>query len=556
MRQRRWLELIKDYDLEVHYHPGKANVVADALSRKARCHSLSVEAFNDTLCNQMRKLNLEIIPQGSLNHLSIKNTLRDKIIKSQLHNEGINNIKLKLSQGEVKYKCFHTDHQGTLWFNNRIVVPKDRQLRKQILDEAHLSKFSIHPGSTKMYQDLRQNFWWTRMKREIAKYVSECDTCQRVKASHLKASGTLQPLPIPSWKWEDISMDFIVGLPNTPQKHDSIWVIIDRLTKTAHFIPVRTIYTTKKYAEVYLDQIVRLHGIPKTIISDRGPQFIARFWEQLQSALGTKLIRSSAYHPQTDGQTERVNQILEDMLRACVIHYGTSWDKCLALAEFSYNNSYQSSLQMAPFEALYGRRCRTPLNWSQTGERHIFGPDLVIEAEDKVKIIQANLKTAQSRQKSYADKRRKPLQFQVGDFVYLRVSPTKGVQRFGIKGKLAPRYIGPFEILKDCGPVAYKIRLPSQLAAVHDVFHVSQLKKCIKVPTEIIETTAIEIEPDLSYAEQPIQILDTKERTTRRKTVKMYKILWDHHTEEEATWETEYYLQQNFPNFLQANPQT
>jgi hypothetical protein len=161
----------------------------------------------------------------------------------------------------------------------------------------------------------------------------------------------------------------------------------------------------------------------------------------LQSALGTKLIQSSAYHPQTDGQTVRVNQILEDMLRACIIHddsLKTNWDKCLALAEFSYNNSYQSSLQMAPFEALYGRRCRTLLSWSETGERKIFGPDLVVKAEDKVKVIQANLKTAQSRQKSYADRRRKPLQFQVRDFVYLRVSLTKGVQCFSIKGKLAP----------------------------------------------------------------------------------------------------------------------
>jgi hypothetical protein len=243
------------------------------------------------------------------------------------------------------------------------------------------------------------------------------------------------------------------------------------------------------------------------------------------------------------------------MLRACIIHYGTSWDKCLALAEFSYNNSYQASLQMAPFEALYGRRCRTPLSWSETGERKIFGPDLVVEAEDKVKVIQSNLKTAQSRQKSYADKRRKPLQFQKGDFVYLRVSPIKGVQRFGIKGKLAPRYVGPFEILNVCGPVAYKLRLPSQWAAIHDVFHVSQLKKCVKVPMEIVETCAIEIEPDLSYIEQPLRILDTKERFTRRRAVKMYKILWDHHTEEEATWETESYLQRNFPEFLQANPQ-
>ena len=156
-------------------------------------------------------------------------------------------------------------------------------------------------------------------------------------------------------------------------------------------------------------------------------------------------------------QTERINQILEDMLRACAIQYGKNWDKCLALAEFSYNNSYQSSLQIAPFEALYGRRCRTPLSWSQTGERKIFGPDLVIEAENKVKVIQENLKAAQSRQNSYADKRRKSLQFEVGDHVYLRVSPTKGVQRFGLKGKLAPRYIGPFEILEICGPVAYRI---------------------------------------------------------------------------------------------------
>jgi hypothetical protein len=322
-------------------------------------------------------------------------------------------------QGEKKYKCFQVDSEGVLWFNKRLVIPKDHKLRKRIMDEAHLSKFSIHPGSTKMYQNLKQSFWWTRMRREIAKYVSECDICQRVKASHLKTAGTLQPLTIPSWKWDNISMDFIVGLPNTSLRHNSVWVIVDRLTKTTHFLPVHTTYLAKRYAEIYLDQIVRLHGIPKTIISDHGTLFVARFWEQLQSALGTKLIRSSAYHPQTDGQTERVNPVLEDMLRAYVLQYGKNWEKCLPLAEFSYNNSYQTSLKMAPFEALYGRHCRTPLNWSQTGERKIFGPDLVSEAEEKIRIIQVNLEMAQSQQKSYADVRRKPLQFQVGDFVYL-----------------------------------------------------------------------------------------------------------------------------------------
>jgi hypothetical protein len=205
-----------------------------------------------------------------LNHLSVEATLRDSIVLAQQRNKGARNIKQKIIQGEGKYKCFRVDPKGVLWFNERIIVPKDHKLRKLILDEAHLSKFSMHPGSMKMYQDLKQDFWWTRMKREIAKYVSECDICQRVKASHLKTTGILQPLSIPSWKWEDISMDFIIGLPNTSLRHYSIWVIVDRLTKTAHFLPMHTTYNAKKYAEIYLDQIVRLHGIPKTIISDRG----------------------------------------------------------------------------------------------------------------------------------------------------------------------------------------------------------------------------------------------------------------------------------------------
>jgi hypothetical protein len=277
MRQRRWLELIKDYDLEVHYHPGKANVVADALSRKSHCHCLSVEVFNNTLCWEMRKLNLEIVPQGSLNHIAVEPILQDSIIMAQLQDKGIKIIKQQLAQGEEKYKYFQEDPKGILRFNGRMVISKNHQLRKQIIDEAHLSKFAMHPGSTKIYQDLKQNFWWTCMKREIAKYVSECDVCQRVKASHLRISGTLQPLPIPSWKWEDISMDFIVGLPNTSQRHDSIWVIVDRLTKTAHFLPVHTTYNAKKYAAIYLEQIVRRHGIPKIIISDRGAQFVAHF---------------------------------------------------------------------------------------------------------------------------------------------------------------------------------------------------------------------------------------------------------------------------------------
>jgi hypothetical protein len=235
----------------------------------------------------------------------------------------------------------------------RLVVPRREALKKKILDEAHTSRYSIHPRS-KMYHGLRQQFWWTRMKCEVARYVSECDTYRKVKADYMKPGGLLQPLSILDWKWDDISMYFIVGLPMTAHKFDSICVIVDRLSKSSHFIPIRTRYDARKYAAIYIARVLCLRGVPKMIISNRGSQFIARFWEQLHASLRTHLIYSSAYQPQMDGQTECVNQILEDMLRACVLEHPGSWNQNLPWAEFSYNNSYQENLKMAPFEVLYG----------------------------------------------------------------------------------------------------------------------------------------------------------------------------------------------------------
>jgi hypothetical protein len=343
-------------------------VVADALSRKASCHCLTMRTSDITFCQEMENLNLGIIQHGILIHLKLESVILQRIIGAQKNDEGMKHIREKIRAGKANY--FRKDDQGVVWFNNRIVVPKDEGVRQQILDEAHLSRCSIHPRSTKMYQDLKQHYWWTKMKIEIARYVARCDTCKRVKAIHLKVAGQLQSLPIPTWKWEDISMDFIVGLPRTAKGYDSIWVIVDRLTKIAHFLPLKTYYPVLTYAELYIVRILSLHGIPKTIVSDRGPQFVSKFWEELHKSLGTKLLHSSAYHPQTSGQTERVNQILEYMLRACVLEFPQKWDECLPLVEFSYNNSYQESIKMAPFEALYGRRCRTPLNWSEPGERY------------------------------------------------------------------------------------------------------------------------------------------------------------------------------------------
>jgi hypothetical protein len=220
MRQRRWLELIKDYDLEIHYHLGKVNVVADALSRKTFCHCLTVRAPDTTLCQEMERLNLGIIQQGILTNLKLESVLLQRIIDAQRTDKGMKYIREKMEAD--KANCFRKDNQGVIWFKDRIVVPKDIEVRQQILDEAHLSRYSIHPRSTKMYQDLNQHYWWTKMKIEIARYVAKCDTCRRVKAIHMKAAGPLQSLSTPTWKWEDISMDFIVGLPRTTKGFDSI----------------------------------------------------------------------------------------------------------------------------------------------------------------------------------------------------------------------------------------------------------------------------------------------------------------------------------------------
>jgi hypothetical protein len=253
MRQRRFLELIKDYDLEVHYRPGKANVVEDALSRKVHCNHLELEPVSDPLSEEMRRLNLEVVEQGNFYALATESNLYDRIVTTQCNDEDTQSIKQNLAEGDPKYTYFQRDHKDVIWFGKRLVVPIDPEIRKTILDEAHMSKFSIHPGSTKMYQDLKQNFWWSNMKVDIAKYVAECDTCHRMKASHLKLAGVLQSLSIPMWKWDDISMDFIVGLPLTARKKDSIWVIVDRLTMTAHFIAVHTTYSVQQYAEIYMD---------------------------------------------------------------------------------------------------------------------------------------------------------------------------------------------------------------------------------------------------------------------------------------------------------------
>ncbi|WVZ97975.1 hypothetical protein U9M48_043470 [Paspalum notatum var. saurae] len=414
MRQRRWLELIKDYELEIHYHLGKANVVADALSRKSYCNLLTGEELPTELCAEMDQLTLDFVTTEQLNELRVRCTLEDQIRQAQKDCPSIAELKEGMEKGLLP--DFRTDDRGTIWLKERLCVPLDEGIRESILTYAHCTKYSIHPGSTKMYQDLKKLFWWRRMKRDIAAFVAQCDTYNRIKAEKQRPAGLLKPLDIPMWKWEKITMDFIVGLPRTPKGNDSIWVIVDRLTN-------------------------------------------------------------------------------------------------LPFAEFSYNNSYQAGIEMSPFQALYGRQCRTPLMWEEAGERQLFGPTMFEEAAENVAKVERTSNSS-SRRKSYADKRRRELTFEAGEFVYLKVSPLRGTKRFHTRGKLAPRYIGPYNIKKEIGDLAYELELPEHLSGVHPVFHVSQLRKCLRLPEDQISPETIDLQDNLEYLEYPVQILDRAEKGT------------------------------------------
>ncbi|KAI3811045.1 hypothetical protein L1987_20761 [Smallanthus sonchifolius] len=305
MRQRRWIELLNDYDCEIRYHPGKANVVADALSRKERI---------------------------MLHSVCIHNDIQSRILKAQHTSVTEGNMYQEMACGVEL--LLETKANDLLYYLDRIWVPDRDDLRIFLMNESHKTRYSVHPGADKMYMGLRQQYWWPGMKKDIALFVPKCLTCSKVKAEHQKPSGFLEQPEILMWKWENHAMDFITKLPRTSSGHDSIWVIIDRLTKSAHFFPIREDYRIEKLARIYIDEIVSRHGIPLNIISDRDSRFTSRFWQSLQSALGTRLDLSTAYHPQTDGQTERTIQTLEDMLRACVIDFGGSWDSHLPLIDF------------------------------------------------------------------------------------------------------------------------------------------------------------------------------------------------------------------------------
>ncbi|GJV66651.1 putative reverse transcriptase domain-containing protein [Tanacetum coccineum] len=380
IRQRRWLELLSDYDCDIRYHSGKENVVADALSCKERIEPL-------------RK------PENLVNE-DVGGMIRKDIPKERLEP--------------------HADE--TLCLHGRSWLPCYGDLRSVIMHESHKLKYSIYPSSEKMYQDVKK-------------------LCT------------------------DISM-------------------------------------------------------------------------------------STAYHPETDGQSERTIQTLEDMLRACVIDFGKGWVKHLPLAEFSYNNSYHASIKAAPYEALYGRKCRSPVCWAEVGEAQLTGPELIQETTEKIVLIKQRMQAAQDRQKSYADRKRKPMEFEVGDRVMLKVSPWKGVIRFGKRGKLNPRYVGPFRVLAKVGKVAYRLELPQELSRVHHTFHVSNLKKCYADEPLVMPLEGIHVDDKLQFVEEPVEIMEREIKRLKRSRIPLVKVRWNSRRGPEFTWEREDSFKQKYPQLF------
>nr|GEY04220.1 putative reverse transcriptase domain-containing protein [Tanacetum cinerariifolium] len=552
MRQCRWLELLSDSDCEIRYHLGKANVVADALSRKEQ-EPLRVRALvmNISLDLPKQILNAQTKARKPEN---IKNEdVRGMLVENAKNPEAIREQKLEPRA------------DGTQCLNGRSWLPYYGNLRTVIMHESHKSQYSVHPGSNKMYQDMKKLYWWPNMKADITTYISKCLTCSKVKAEHQRPSGLLKlcsapilALPEGSEDFivnydasnkglgavlmqrekvisyasrqlkiheknymthdlelgavvqilsaqtearkpenikkeyvggmlvensrdpekDNITMDFVTKLPKSSKGYDTIWVIVDRLTKSAIFIPIRETDPMDKLARIYLKEVVT---------------------RSLQNALGTRLDMSTAYHLETDGHSERTIQTLKDMLRACAIDLGKCWVNHLPLVELSYNNSYHASIKAAPFETLYGRKFQ----------------------------IKQGMQAARGRQKSYADLKCKPMELQVGDKVMLKVSPWKRVVRFGKRGKLNPRYVGPFKVLERIGDVAYKLDLVEELSRVHNTLHVSNLKKCHADEPLTVPLDGLHLDDKFHFVEKPVEIIDREVKRLKQSRIPLVKVQWN-----------------------------
>ena len=519
--QQRLLMKLFPFDFTIVYKAGKENQGADALSRRPQ----PVEFLALALPVNIDFLNLQ-----------------EALLKDPYTKDILNSIR----QDPTNHPGFYFSG-NKLFYQNRLVIPRDIALRKKIVSECHDSLTGGHGGYLKTLKRLTANFFWPQMKSDAKLYVQNCLICQQNKYQTLSPAGLLQPLPIPDRVWEDISLDFIVGLPKSGG-FDTILVVVDRLSKYSHFIPISHPFTAKSVAVLFCKEIVRLHGMPRSILSDRDAIFLSHFWQELFRLSQTQLRMGTSYHPQSDGQTEVVNRCLEAYLR-CFAHERTStWSKFLSWAEYSFNTGFHTSTGMTPFKILYGRDppALHPYISGETPNADL--DEQLITRDEMLKLLRENLLKAQSRMKAQADSKRRELSFEVGDAVFLRIQPFRqrslAKRRFE---KLSPRFFGPYSVVRRVGPVAYELALPED-SKVHPIFHVSLLRP-VHGPLPSISPPPLPITADWELVLLPEKIL--AHRWVSHSNVQVLELLvqWLHRPSEEATWETYELLAGQFPSF-------
>lgn len=517
--QTRWLPKIMGYEYVIQYKKGRENQGADALSRKAEF--------------ELSAISLPVADWWSV--------LQEEVQKEPFYTGTVEQASQQDAQKYLK-------RDGVWFFKGKILLSPTSSLLPAMMTEHHSTPTGGHIGYHKTLARIKSCFVWPNMQKSVKEFVKNCDVCQRCKTECSLPAGLLQPLPIPEKVWSDVSMDFIEGLPKSKGK-SAIMVVVDRLTKYAHFIPLSHPFTAITVAQAFVDHVVRHHGIPTSIVSDRDKVFVSSFWQTLFRLQGTRISMSSSYHPQSDGQTEVVNRTLEQYLRCFTGEQPTKWVEWLAWAEYSYNTAVHSSSKISPFEAVYGVSPPTMLSYVPGTTKVQAVDEFLRTREEILRELHRNLKNSQERMKARADLRRREVAFEVGDMVFLKLQPYRqSTVAFRSSLKLAPRFFGPYRVLERIGPVAYRLQLPPG-SQIHDVFHVSLLKKKLG-PIVAISQDIPSVSVDSNILPQPEAILQSRivqKGKYRPKTEIL--VQWKGAPDEDATWENKWRFLRTYPSF-------
>lgn len=520
VEQQKWASKLLGLNYSIEYRPGKDNGVADALSRIPEKEEMFELQLTAPLTLDKEELARQLTQDAVLKN--IMDAVRDGVAGTEGYS--------------VK--------DGLLFKDSRLVIPEKSPFIPALLKQFHDSNIGGHEGVLKTFKRMIREVLWKGMRTDITEFIKACAVCQQNKYSTLSPAGLLTPLPIPQQVWTDISLDFVEGLPFS-KGFDAILVVVDRLTKYAHFIPLRHPFTAKSVAETFVKEVVKLHGFPETMVSDRDKVFLSQFWSSLFKAQGTALHKSTSYHPQSDGQTEVVNRCLEAYLRCFAGRKPSSWAQWLPWAEYWYNTSHHSATNTTPFKALYGRDPPKLLRFGDVPTANAEVEELIKGRDQLLQELRDNLVTAQARMQASANKKRRDVEFEVGMWVYLKLRPYRQSSVATRRAeKLAPRFFGPYRVEKRVGKVAYKLSLPAH-SLIHPVFHVSQLKLAVEPNTKVQELPLI-LSSTMEWNAEPEDLLSIRKSLKGQQAEVLVK--WSGLPEFENSWEPLQSLMEQFPH--------